>query len=210
MKRLESKFNADAFIYLSHSEDPKKNPLSYKDKIKFGQKAFGKIIQESQARTFIQALGELTKKGYSHVYFVAGSDRINEYQTLVDKYNGGKDFSFEEIKIISAGERDPDSEDVSGMSASKLRSLAEKGDFEAFAKGTPFKNKSDAVKMYDAVRKGMRIAESVDKLFMSEERSEKLYYDVLDNMDHKHYRNVYGESSYIDVMINIANSRLKR
>lgn len=142
-------------IYLSHSQDAKKNPLIYLDKIKFVQKAFGKIAVRSKAKTVIQVLQELEKK-YDDVIMVVGSDRVDSFRDLLNKYNG-KDYNFNSITITSAGERDPDAEGVSGMSASKMRELAKDEDVKGFAAGLPKTLQSHAQKVYDSVRKGMKL-----------------------------------------------------
>ena len=87
---------------------------------------------------------------------IVGSDRVDQFKEFVPKYNG-KDYKFDSIKIISAGERDPDSEGVEGMSASKMRKFAVDKDFENFKTGVI--NKADAKKMYDEVRAGMGLTE---------------------------------------------------
>jgi nicotinic acid mononucleotide adenylyltransferase len=148
-------------LYLSHSQDKKKNPLSYDQKIAFAKKAFGKVVQKSKARTIIEVLKELDNK-FDNIVVVVGSDRVGEFQKLLNAYNG-KEYTFESIQIVSAGERDPDAEDVSGMSASKLRALAASGNYEQFATGMPTKfNDKDTKKMYEAIRNGMQIKEDVE------------------------------------------------
>ena len=140
-------------IYLSQSQDKKKNPLLYVDKIKFIQKAFGKIAIRSKAKTIIEVMQELEKK-YDDVVMVVGSDRVDSFRTLLNKYNG-KDYTFDSITITSAGQRDPDADDVSGMSASKMRELATNEDMEGFKKGLPKTLQSQAKKVYDKVRNGL-------------------------------------------------------
>lgn len=149
-------------IYMSHTQDPKKNPLSYDQKISLGQSAFGKVVKKSTAKTLIEVAKELSGK-YSELVIVVGSDRVNEFETLMNRYNG-KEYNFENISVVSAGERDPDSDDVSGMSASKMRSLAAKKDLEAFKNGLPKKLKSSAKKVYDMVRNGMNMTESTEEV----------------------------------------------
>ena len=63
----------------------------------------------------------LYKKGYTDVTMVVGSDRVREFETIIKKYNDVKSrhgyYNFDNIKVVSAGERDPDAEgNVSGMS----------------------------------------------------------------------------------------------
>ena len=162
VKSVAKKQGADAQIYLSHSADKKKNPLPYKDKFKFAKKAFGSVIKKSNARTIMQVLSELDSS-YDEVYIVVGSDRISEFSKLVNKYNG-KDYNYSKIEFVSAGERDPDADDVSGMSASKLRSLAANGEYDEFLTGLPSKlNDRDSKSMYDIIRKNMGISEDISE-----------------------------------------------
>lgn len=148
-------------IYLSHSSDPKKNPLSYDDKIKFAQAAFGKIVVKSSAKTIIQVAAQLQRQ-YKNMVLVVGSDRVSEFTTLLNKYNG-KDYTFDSIEVISAGERDPDADDVSGMSASKMRALAADNDLNTFKKGLPKRLQSKSQQVFDAVRNGMGIDEDINE-----------------------------------------------
>lgn len=158
---------ADAKLYLSHSTNPKKDPLPFDAKVKFATKAFGPMVQHSAARTIIEVAKELTGK-YSNLVVVVGSDRVPEFKTLLDKYNG-KDFTFDSIEIVSAGERDPDAEGVEGMSGSKMRKFAADEDFANFKKGVPSKlSDADAEELYNAVRKGMKLDEEFSK-FLEEE-----------------------------------------
>lgn len=154
----------DVLLFSSHSRDNLKNPLPHKVKVKYLRKFFGKIVVDANVRTVFEIANELQKRNYTHVNMVVGSDRVNEFKNLLHKYNGVKArhgfYKFEEINILSAGERDPDADDVSGMSASKMRMFAEKGDFDSFAEGVPSRNKREAESLYKDVRKGMGIIES--------------------------------------------------
>ena len=147
-------------VYLTHSFDSKKNPLPYKTKIRLAKKAFGNIVTESRAKTIMQAMQELQGM-HKKIILVVGSDRVNEFKTLLTKYNG-KDYNFESIEVVSAGERDPDADDVSGMSASKMRELAADNNVEEFKKGLPRKLQSSAQRIIDNVRDGMQIAEELE------------------------------------------------
>jgi nicotinic acid mononucleotide adenylyltransferase len=148
---------ADPAIFLSHTTDPKKNPLTYEEKLFFAQKAFGKVIKKSPARTIIEVAKQLQNM-YKNMTVVVGSDRVKEFETLLNKYNG-KDYKFNTINVVSAGERDPDSEGVSGMSASKMRSAAADDDFKSFKQGLPKKLQSTAKKIFDTTRQGMALDE---------------------------------------------------
>jgi hypothetical protein len=155
-------------IYGSKSQDAKKNPLSFKDKVKFLRKMFPKharsVMADSDVRHVMDIATKLYDQGYTSVTMVAGSDRVKEFDTLLNKYNGVDSrhgfYNFQNgIKIVSAGERDPDAEGVEGMSASKLRAYASDNDLENFTKGMP-KGYKDSKALFNTIRKGMGLKES--------------------------------------------------
>jgi len=155
-------------VYLSQSQDSKKNPLQYKDKVKIARKMFPRharsIMIDPKIKTVFQALVKLYNEGYKNVVMVVGSDRVREFDILINKYNGKKAnhglYNFSRINIVSAGARDPDAEGVEGMSASKVRSAASSGDFSQFAQGLPKAiGNAEAKKIYNAVRSGMGLKE---------------------------------------------------
>ncbi len=152
---------ADYRIFPTKSVDAKKNPLSFPQKVKFMRAMFPrharKISSNKNLNTVIKAAQSLEKEGYSSLVLVAGSDRTREFQTLLNKYNG-KDYNFESVEIVSAGERDPDAEGVAGMSASKMRAAASSKDFKSFKTGLP-RTFKQAKSMFDTVRKGMNLTE---------------------------------------------------
>ena len=161
IKSVAKQNSATPKVFISHSQDAKKNPLDYDDKIMLAKKAFGNsIIVKSKSKTIIQIMAELQSK-FSKVILVVGQDRIKDFETLLNKYNG-KDYEFDSIEVVSAGDRDPDAEGVSGMSASKMRAAAFKGDLKSFKSGLPKKLEGDADDIYDMVRYGMKIAEEME------------------------------------------------
>jgi len=152
-------------VYLSKTQDAKKNPLTYDQKIKYAQAFFGKrLVVKSPAKTIIEVAKEIQKAGFKDLVLVVGSDRVKEFETLLNKYNG-KDFTFNSIKVVSAGDRDPDSDDVSGMSASKIRAAAAEGDLDLFTKGIPTRNDRMRLSLYGDVRKGLGISEGINLAF---------------------------------------------
>ena len=159
---------SDYKIFVSQSQNPKKDPLSYSDKIKHLRKMFPKharsVMVDKGVRNVFDVASKLYDSGYKNVTMVVGADRIREFSTLLNKYNGVKArhgfYNFEKINIVSAGERDPDSEGVEGMSASKQRANASANDYQAFVKGVPSKmSDRDARKLFNDVRKGMGLKE---------------------------------------------------
>jgi hypothetical protein len=107
--------------------------------------------------SFIKQLALLTGK-YDNLIFVAGSDRVPEFERLLKQYNG-KDFKFKTIKVVSSGDRDPDAEGVTGISASKMRLYAKNNDFTSFKRGIPAGYRG-AKKLFNDVRDGMELKES--------------------------------------------------
>jgi predicted ABC-type ATPase len=159
-------------IVLSHSQDAKKNPLSATQKVKHAKRAFPGTNFSSSSKespNFLTQAADLHKKGVSHLHVVGGSDRVKEFHDTLHRYNGsgeGKLFNFKKITVHSAGERDPDAEGVSGMSASKMRGHAQSGNFNEFKKGVPSSmSHPHAKELYNDVRKGMRINEDIDEDF---------------------------------------------
>ena len=161
------KIKATPFLFPSRSQDSKKNPLPAKDKVGFLQKAFGRkvtVVDEESARTVFKAMESLVEKGYTNITLVVGSDRVSEFRKTITPYI--EEMGINNFEVVSAGERDPDATDVSGMSASKMRAAAAADDFETFKQGVPKGLGSrDVMKMYDVLRSNMDITED----FISEE-----------------------------------------
>lgn len=153
---LARRHNADHQIFASHTTDPKKNPLTYHQKVHFLKKMIPYVNVEKTpgVKTPIDMMKHLEKKGYKHVHVVVGGDRVQEMHNLLHKYNG-KEYNLKSINIHNAGDRDPDSEGAAGMSASKMRAHAAAGNFSAFKHGVPRKEHAQA--LYHAVRKGMKL-----------------------------------------------------
>jgi len=156
--------NGDGFLVPSHTQNNKKDPLSFKEKEEILKYMTPPNIQilESGAN-LISVLKDLQDKGYTNVVHIAGSDRIPEFEGLVAKYNGKPDskgnipFQFKDYKFESAGERDPDSEGVEGMSASKLRKAALDNDIDLFKQGMSRMIPSILVnKTYNAIRERIK------------------------------------------------------
>jgi len=156
-------------IYASQSNDAKKNPLVYKEKIRVMRKMFPKhgrnIIEDKNGKNILDIASLLHDQGFTRITLVVGSDRISEFQKLLKKYNGTKArhgfYDFKDgIEVVSAGERDPDAEGVEGMSASKMRAAALEGDFKAFSAGLPKEYGEDMI-LFNLIRKRMGLKEMV-------------------------------------------------
>ena len=155
----------DYKIFLSRSNDPKKNPLTPAQKLKYMKNMFPAHARKIEINTTNMVLDIATKlynQGYKEISMVVGSDRVREFETILTKYNDVKSrhgyYNFDKINVVSAGERDPDAEGAVGMSASKMRAAAAKGDLSSFKRGLP--SGVDAQSLMKDVRKGMNLAAS--------------------------------------------------
>jgi hypothetical protein len=172
VKEVAKSVGGSHHVVLSHSQDPKKNPLSAKDKLKHAKRFFPDTNLSTSSKehpTFLDHAAKLHKSGATHLHMVAGSDRKEEYKKKLAQYNGtheGALFNFKKITVHSSGERDPDAEGTEGMSASKMRSHASTGNFKEFKKGVPGHVPGHHAKeLYNDVRKHMGVKESVDDEF---------------------------------------------
>ena len=164
-------YNADYYIVPSQSTakpTPKQrqaNPLSLEQRVVI----LKHMVTDSNSvlktgTTFINTLKKFQEMGYTTVIQVAGSDREEEFMRLVNKYNGLPDstgeipFQFKEYKFVSAGQRDPDSEGVEGMSASKLRKFAVEGNYNSFKQGMAEQVPEELKqKTYNEIRKAFEL-----------------------------------------------------
>ena len=169
LDKLASSARSSSYrVYLSQSQDNKKNPLQYAEKVKIARKMFPRharsIMLNKKVKTVFDALTSLYNEGFANIVMVVGSDRVTEFDVLINKYNGQKGkhgfYNFRKINVVSAGQRDPDAEGVEGMSASKMRAAATSGDFSQFAQGLPKKvSNADAKRIFNSVRKGLGLKE---------------------------------------------------
>ena len=153
----------DYIIVPSRSQDAKKNPLDADSKVSVMRQMFPKhsekIVNDPANRTIFDVLKKAHNDGYSGVRVVGGADRQKEFDKLVNNYNG-KLYQFDKVEVVSAGDRDPDADDVTGMSASKQRKAAAEGDLKSFMKGIPSSmEKKAAEDLYKNIRKAMNIKE---------------------------------------------------
>lgn len=157
-------------IFVSQSQDPKKNPLDYATKIRFIRMMFPEhakaVVEDTKLNTVVKVASYLYEQGYRNATFVAGSDRIEDMKKLLTDYNGveGKAhgyYKFDLLEFQSSGDREDGAEGVAGVSASGARAAAANNDFDAFAEATGAGKY--AKELYDAVRKGMGIKESVSE-----------------------------------------------
>jgi hypothetical protein len=153
----------DYIIVPSRSQDKKKNPLDADTKVSIMRQMYPKhsekIVNDPANRTIFDVLKKAHNDGYTNVRIIGGGDRVQEFEKLSNDYNG-KLYAFDNVEVRSAGDRDPDGDDVSGMSASKQRKAAAEGDFATFRKGVPSSmNNKQARELYNTLRAAMQIKE---------------------------------------------------
>ena len=182
-KEEASRQKADLRIYPSRSVDPKKNPLQPGAKIDYMKKMFPDyeedIRDDANSKTIFDVLVACQNVGYKGVTIVVGQDRLNEFQGLSQKYNGDL-YEFEEINVVSAGERDADAEGLEGMSASKLRKAAMDGNFKEFVKGVPNIGNDEKMNLFKLLQKSMGIKKDDKKKDKKKEVKEWEYAPKLD------------------------------
>ena len=150
-------------VYLSKSQDSTSNPLTPTQKLQYMRSMFPQhrtMLRIPSSNMILDIATEIYKNGFTNINFVAGSDRVQEFKTILNKYNGVSSrhglYKFKNIKVTSAGERDPDADGATGMSASKMRKAVAQGDMKSFEKGLPrgFRGEKD---LFRDVAKGMRV-----------------------------------------------------
>ena len=153
----------DYIIVPSRSQDKKKNPLDADTKVSIMRQMYPKhsekIVNDPANRTIFDVLKKAHNDGYTNVRIIGGGDRVREFEKLSNDYNG-KLYSFDNVEVLSAGDRDPDAEGTEGMSASKQRKAAAEGDFASFSKGVPSTmNSKQSKDLYNTLRAAMKIKE---------------------------------------------------
>ena len=200
-------------IFLSRSQDSVKNPLSPSVKLNYMMmmfKNYAAYIKIAPSNMVLELATKIYNMGYRNITMVVGSDRISEFKSILTKYNDERNrhgyYNFKNIKVVSAGERDPDEEGVTGMSASKLRNYAAKGDLKNFKRGVPGnlndKQKND---LFFAVRKGMGLSVSLAADF--EPKEDKL--KTLQEFETQQLRDLYIREVIFNIGEQVKNNKLE-
>lgn len=177
VQSMTKQVNGKGFLFLSHKQNNKTDPLTFKEKQDYLKLFYPDLaIGDPAVKTIIQALQKIQAQGRTRIVMIAGSDRVVEFQKLLNQYNGKPDkqgnqlYKFDFIDVVSAGERDPDQEGASGASASKARELANKGQEQEFSRIVMGGNAGK--KLYNVIQD--RLAEQID------ENNKKLYNENMD------------------------------
>ena len=203
---------SDYKIFISRSQDAVKNPLSPSDKLKWMQmifKNYASHILVMPTNMVLELATKIYGMGYTSITMVVGSDRVGEFKSILNKYNDEKNrhgyYNFKKINIVSAGDRDPDEEGVTGMSASKLRDYAKRGDLKNFKRGVPG-NLSEKQKneLFFDVRKGMGLSISLASNFEPQENKIK----TLQEFEAKQVRDLYIREVIFNIGEQVNNTKL--
>lgn len=178
-------------IFPSRSQDKKKNPLDPDTKIGYMQKFYpqhaGNIVNDPNTKTIFDVLKMAHNNGYAGVRIVGGADRVKEFEKLSNQYNNQL-YQFDNIEVVSAGDRDPDAKGVEGMSASRMRLAAAENDFNTFRSGLPPEvKKSEAKELFDMLRGSMKIKEGWE------------IWEVAPKFDYQTLRENYVQNSIFNV-----------
>ena len=154
---------SDYIIVPSRSQDAKKNPLDADTKVSVMRQMFPqhseRIVNDGANRTIFDVLKKAHNDGYTNVRIVAGQDRVKEFDKLSQNYNGQL-YQFDNMEVVSSGDRDPDAEGMEGLSSSRMRLAAAEGDFKTFRAGLPEGTpRKMAMSLFDTVRETINVKE---------------------------------------------------
>lgn len=211
VRNTASKVGGTPMIYSSHTYKKKKDknglwgdPLPYEEKAKWLSKVFGNVFVKSDLTILPLILKDIYDKGYEELYLIAGSDRIDEYRSLVMKYNGVPDkkgnllYNFKNIDFVPAGEeRDDSAVGVASVSGTGTRKLAFDGDFEGFKQAVPF-DEADAKELFDVLRAELGAEGELDEELLGESQT-----DVIGQIT----INANGSSNTYDVFSKSRNTK---
>lgn len=190
VRSVAQKNDAKPYLFLSHKQNSKTDPLSYSEKADYirGTGKFTDVeIGDPTVTTIVQALQKLMNEGRTRVIMIAGSDRVDSFQKFLNQYNKQTDkkgnlvFDFDSVDVVSSGERDPDEAGVAGASASKAREAVANGDFATFSKIVLGGENSQ--KIYQTLQDRMqtKVAVNNEQLYTEAEMTEKqpvIYLDM--------------------------------
>jgi len=192
VQSMTKQVNGKGYIFLSHTGGTEKDPLDFTTKLSYLRQHFQSdkslSFGDVRANTIIKVMKVLEAEGRTRVIMIAGDDRVMQFQKLLNQYNGQKtkagniEYSFDEIQVVSAGQRDPDADDITGVSASKARELAMKGQEQEFSRMVMGGEKSKV--LYDRIQD--RFGKEVD------ENNKKLYNEAMEDAKPNVYLDMDG------------------
>ena len=188
---LAQKYNGRPFIFLSHTQNNKTDPLSFQQKLKYLENVYPNqsvVFGDPGVKTIIQALQEMMNQGRTRIIMVAGSDRVDNFKQLLNKYNNQPDqsgnilYNFDSIEVVNAGQRDPDGDGMSGVSASKARQSAQQDDFDSFAGMVMGGRDSQSIYQQIQSAMGKKVAVNNEKLYNEAMETKPIVYLDMDGV----------------------------
>ena len=181
VQSMTKQVNGKGYIFLAHTGGTEKDPLDFTTKLSYLRQHFQSdkslSFGDVRANTIIKVMKVLEQEGRTRVIMIAGDDRVMQFQKLLNQYNGQPnkagdvEYKFDEIQVVSAGQRDPDADDITGVSASKARELAMKGQEQEFSRMVMGGEKGKV--LYDRIQD--RFGKEVD------ENNKKLYNEAMED-----------------------------
>lgn len=160
-------------IYPSRVQDKATNPLNPTLKIQYMQMMYPDfadyILDSEDMKTIFDILGSVYNDGFKDVKIIVGSDRVGEFQSLVHR-NEGQGYEFENIEVIPASIRDPDSDTAGSGSSVALRTAAAEQNYEKFASNLPSRMKREEKEsLFASVMKSMKLKENYESWMIAPE-----------------------------------------
>ena len=145
VKQISESQNSDHVIFAA--DDLKETLLSQDKKTHYMSIMFpGANVHTVDLPTILEAAKELNKK-YKNIVMVTTADCKEDYQKILNSKNG-KDFFFETIDVVVAGDINPDK--------NTLKESAKKGDYNKFKKYLPTSLREiDSRRLMNDMRKSM-------------------------------------------------------
>ena len=150
--QMQDSTGGDLKFFLSKSTDKVKNPLPIDLKryyIEGFYPEIGSTVQDTGTNLF-EIMQSLDGK-YKDVLFICGSDRQDDFQKTLDRYNGTL-YNFENIKALQAGY----DRTVCMYSSTMMRAAVMEHDYERFSTALPGEDDMLKMKMFHDVMKHMR------------------------------------------------------
>lgn len=129
IKKMANDQSAEYIIFSSLTEDAK-NPIPWPLKQNALYESFGPCIRLE--KTFNDVLSFIEGR-YTGITMVIGSDRYDDFKRILDSFTKKSGIP---SCVISIG-RDPDADDVSGISSTYLKKLAKEDNIKTFLKCIP-------------------------------------------------------------------------
>ena len=163
LTKTANRLGADARVYASPTTDAKKNPLPFREKVRFLRQLFPRVTfnDNPAMHTPFSAYADASAAGYKDITVIVGADRVRDFEKMGEyllpagssKYNVAKHIDVSQYRVLAIPRG------AGAISATLMRGYAVANDFRSFLAGTPGRNATIAKKIFTSVRRHMRIRE---------------------------------------------------